>query len=189
MNTPRDTPQPAKPKTPGPPKQWPWRFVLLITTLAVGIAYVSYARNAGGDDRIKWRYSYNQAVIEAEENDKPLLVYFTADWCGPCKQMKTWVFSDKSVAESIELAFVPVKVDLSSEGLPDQYLADKYNVTGIPTLLTLTTTGSPISISSGSMTKDQLMAWLDTATERYAELANMLADDSATAFVEEGQED
>lgn len=186
MKTTGDKPHTAKTKTPG---NKPWLFILLITALAAGISFVSYSRDASANDRIKWRYSYNQAVIEAEENDKPVLVYFTADWCGPCKQMKTWVFSDKSIAQYIEEGFVPVKVDLSTEGLPDQYLADKYNVTGIPTMLTLTTSGRPISASTGSLTKDQFMAWLDTATERYAELANLITDSSATAFVPESQED
>lgn len=189
MQTPGDPTQFAESGTPAPKKQWPWRFVLFITALAAGISFVAYAKDGSGSDRIKWRYSYNQAVIEAQDQDKPVLVYFTADWCGPCKQMKAWVFSDKSISEYIETAFVPVKVDLSEEGLPDQHLADKYNVTGIPTLLTLTTSGQPISISTGSLSKDQLMAWLDTATERYAELTRGLAEDSATAFVEEAQAD
>ena len=189
MNTPGDPSQPANTPSPGTPKQWPWRFVLIITALAAGIAYVSHARSNGGDDKIKWRYSYNQAVIEAEQSAKPLLVYFTADWCGPCKQMKSWVFSDNDVAQSIEAEFVPVKIDLSEEGLPDQHIADMYNVSGIPTLLTLTTNGRPISMSTGSLTKDQLMAWLDNANERYAELVVQESDDSATVFVEDAQAD
>lgn len=188
MNPQSDHSQNAAHKTPGTKSSWPWRFIMLVTVLAAGIAYASYTRNSGSD-KIAWRYSFNQANIEAEHNGKPLLVFFTADWCGPCKQMKTWVLSDKLIANAIEEAFVPVKVDLSEEGLPDQHLADRYNVTGIPTMLTLTPNGRVISISSGSLTKDQLMAWLDTATERYAELALELAKESATAYVPESQED
>jgi thioredoxin 1 len=166
----------------------PWRFIVVITVLAAGVALISYARNNSSHDRVAWRYSYNQANIEATDSDKPLLVYFTADWCGPCKQMKAWVYSDPAIAGSIEEGFVPVKVDLTSDGLPDQHLAERYGVQAIPTLLTLTSKGIPISMSSGYLTKEEFMNWLDNATERYVELKNTDTNDSATAFVEEPQE-
>ncbi len=183
MNPHNDHPQPANTNPPATKKPWPWRFILLVTLLATGVAYASYARSNGRHDKIAWRHSYNQATIEADENNKPLLVFFTADWCGPCKQMKTWVFSDKLLANTIEAAFVPVKIDLTSQGLPDQHIADRYNVTAIPTLLTLTPDGKQISISSGALTKDQLLAWLDNANQRYAKLKTEHA--SATALVQE----
>jgi thiol:disulfide interchange protein len=186
MNPPPQNPKPANTTPKATQKQWPWRFILIITVLATGVALASYIRNNAGTNKIAWRYSFNQANTEAKKNGKPLLVYFTADWCGPCKQMKTWVFSDDHVAQSIEAAFVPVKIDLTTEGLPDQHLADRYNVTGIPTFLTLTHAGKQISMSSGAFTKDQLLAWLDNANQRYAELNAQQAD--ATALVEESQE-
>ncbi len=187
MNPQGDHTQPAASNSPNTHRRWPWRFVLIIAALATGIAFVSQARSSGGHDQVKWRYSYNQASIEADENAKPLFVMFTADWCPPCKQMKAWVFSDSSIADSIEAGFVPVKIDLTSEGLPDQRIADRYGVQSIPTLMTLTADGKPISISTGYLSKDELLTWLDNATERYAELKSHAANDSATAYVEETQ--
>jgi thiol:disulfide interchange protein len=168
--------------------RWPWRFILLLLVLAGGIAIASQARKSGGD-RVAWRYSYNQAVIESNETGKPLLVLFTADWCGPCKQMKAWVFSDTGIAEAIEDNFVPVRVDLSHEGLPDQHLADRYGVQAIPTILTLTSAGRPISMSAGYLSKDQLLAWLENANERYAAILKEDAQAAKTAYVEQGQAD
>lgn len=176
------TPKPAR-------KRLPWRFIALLVVLAGVIAVVSQIRKNGGHDRIAWRYSYNQAVVESTETGKPILVYFTADWCGPCKQMKAWVFSDKNVAEIIETGFIPVRVDLSSEGLPDQHLADRYDVQAIPTILTLTAAGTPISMSAGYRNKAELLSWLENANERYAAIKVLEAESAKTAYVEESQAD
>ncbi len=180
-----DHKQPVPASTPKTQHRWPWRFILIITALATGVAFVSQARSGGGQDQVAWRYSYNQATIEADENAKPLFVVFTADWCGPCKQMKAWVYSDKHVADSIEAGFVPVKIDLTSEGLPDQRIADRYSVQAIPTIMTLTAAGKPISISTGYLSKAELLNWLDDASERYAKMKTTEANASATVFVEE----
>jgi len=188
MNPQGDHPQPAQDSSRNTQRRWPWRFTLLVAALATGIAIFSQARSGGGRDRVAWRYSYNQAVIEANGSAKPLLVAFSADWCPPCQQMKAWVFSDKKIADAIEADFVPVKVDLSSEGLPDQRLADKYGIQAIPTFLTLTADGKPISISTGYLSKDELTNWLENANERYAELKTQDANAMATASVEQTQE-
>lgn len=187
MNPQDDHPQPAEASSRDTRSRWPWRFILLIVALATGIVIVGQARRGGGHDQVAWRNSYNQATVEANKTAKPLLVVFSADWCPPCKQMKAWVYSDPTVADSIEAGFVPIRVDLTREGLPDQHLADRYHVKAIPTFLTLTAAGEPISRSSGYMNKAELLDWLATATQQYVKLQAEDTSQSATAFVEEGQ--
>ncbi|MEZ6193368.1 MAG: thioredoxin family protein [Phycisphaerales bacterium] len=170
-------------------KRLPWRFITLLVVLAGVIAAAGQLRSFGGHDRVAWRYSYNQAVVESTETGKPILVLFTADWCAPCKQMKAWVFSDKSVAEIIEAGFIPVRVDLSRQGLPDQHLADRFGVQAIPTILTLTTSGTPISMSAGYLNKAELLSWLENANERYAMIKAIEAEKIETAYVEEDEAD
>lgn len=167
----------------------PWRFITLLVVLMGLIAVFGQIRNRGGNDRVAWRYSYNQAVVESNETGKPIMVLFTADWCGPCKQMKAWVFSDKSVAEFIEAGFIPVRIDLSEEGLPDQHLADRYGVQAIPTILTVTAGGRPISMSAGYLNKAELLSWLENANERYAAIKRLEAESSQAAYVEDDQAD
>ncbi len=61
-------------------------------------------------------------------SDKPVLVDFWAEWCGPCRKMKPGL---TAVAENYEgrARVVAVNVDESSA------LTQRYAITGIPTLL------------------------------------------------------
>ena len=70
-----------------------------------------------------------KANFEAEvlQADKPVLVDFWASWCGPCRMLSPIV---DTVAEKYpEIKVAKVNVDEENE------LANKYHVSGIPTLL------------------------------------------------------
>lgn len=62
------------------------------------------------------------------ESDVPVIVDFWAEWCAPCKLIAPHL--DTIATEYSGRAKV-VKVDIEAE----QELAEKYNITSIPTLL------------------------------------------------------
>ncbi len=66
--------------------------------------------------------------VLADAGDKPVMVDFYADWCGPCR-MAAPVIHD--LAERYEGKAVIAKVDVDSEGP----LAQKYGVMSIPTVM------------------------------------------------------
>ncbi len=146
----------------------PWLFALLVGALFAGVLFASQVRRSQhGEDLVPWRSSFSQAVAEADEAGKPVFVMFTADWCGPCDQMKAWVYSDQDIADTLDADFVPVMVDLSYEGLPDQEIALRYGVQGLPTLIALAPNGDPIRASAGYLSKRELRSWLQSATRRF----------------------
>ena len=83
--------------------------------LAVVLAFVSAeAQDYGGADRaplIDWRTSYRLAAAEAARDGKPLLVRVTANWCGPCRQMKQLTFADSRVIELVQSGYIPLIID------------------------------------------------------------------------------
>lgn len=90
-------------------------------------------------------------VVEAPK--KHHVLYFTAPWCGPCKQFKPhWA----TVAESgsyPNLEFTKLEVD------DEQELAGKFEVKAIPTMIFLTEKG--FVRRTGGATEKGFRDWLD----------------------------
>ena len=146
-----------------------WLFIFVIAVLLAVITLAGQLRQQNVTDHglVNWRVSYNAAVLEAADNDKPILLVFGAQWCGPCKQMKAFVYSDQKVADAIEAGFVPFYADLTDEQGPSVELAQRYGVSNIPSLLVLDAEGNPIAGTVGYMNKAELQMWLNSAEQRY----------------------
>lgn len=94
--------------------------------------------------------SFHADVISA---DKPVLVDFWAEWCGPCKMIGPII--DQLSGELGDQAKVgKVNVDNARD------LAVKYNVRSIPLLLFFKNGEVKDQIVGASVTKDQLKAKL-----------------------------
>lgn len=84
-----------------------------------------------------WRTDLDAALAEAGQRGVPVLVDFTASWCPPCIAMKHEVWPDAEVGRLIEAGVVPVMIDVDR----DPRTADRFDVTGIPTILLLDAEG------------------------------------------------
>ncbi|MBR2134290.1 MAG: thioredoxin [Eubacterium sp.] len=94
-----------------------------------------------------------EANFEAEilSSDKPCLVDFYATWCGPCKMMSPIV--DQIADENPDIKVGKLDVDEADE------LAEKYDVSSIPTLLVFKD-GAVAETFIGVTAKDKILAAL-----------------------------
>lgn len=141
-------------------------FLLLAALIVTGWVVIfsptgGSGPGAGEPGHIAWRSDFPAAVEEAKAAGKPALVFFTADWCGPCQVLKADVLWKPDVAAAIEQRSVPIKVDLTSPGETENRLAQRFGVRGIPTLILLGPDGEPLRRAVGGITPAQLTGqWL-----------------------------
>jgi len=99
-----------------------------------------------------WLTDLPAAIKKAEKENKNILVDFTgSDWCGWCIKLKEEVFSQKQFLDYAKNNLILVEVDFPSQKkLPEKLqkankaLAEKYKITGYPTILLLDKTGQQI---------------------------------------------
>lgn len=93
--------------------------------------------------------------FEAEvlKSDKPVLVDFWAEWCGPCKMIGP-IINEVADEMAAKVKVGKVDVDEASD------VAGKYGIMSIPTLI-IFKNGEIVEKMVGALPKDQLIAKLN----------------------------
>ena len=89
---------------------------------------------------------------ELKKSNKPVLIDFYADWCGPCRMISPIV--DEIASERDDIVVAKINVDNEPE------LAQEFGVISIPTLAVMKD-GKVIRQASGARPKAQIIAFLE----------------------------
>ncbi|HXS29546.1 MAG TPA: thioredoxin family protein, partial [Steroidobacteraceae bacterium] len=92
--------------------------------------------------------SVEEALTAAAAQHKPVFLYWGAEWCPPCHDLKAHVFSRRDFQDKMR-QFIPVYLDGDAPGA--QRLAGEFHVSGYPTAVVLRADRTEITRIAGGM--------------------------------------
>lgn len=134
-----------------------WRCFWL-TFLVVSLAYAWYSFYAPPNN-IAWAEDFGAAQEQAAESGKPIILYFTATWCSPCRIMKRQVWADEEVMKLVNAEFVPVAIDLGNPD--DAAVCARYTVKGTPVTIVTDPQGKALDWRAGRISKSEFLELID----------------------------
>lgn len=119
--------------------------------------------------------SLKEVLETAKSTGKFILIDFMATWCGPCKEMDKYVYSDKAVGKILNDRFINVKFQTDSTSNDSEYvkswhknvqpLTSKYEIKGFPTIVFLSPEGKLIKKIVGYTSSSEFLKSINEVLE------------------------
>lgn len=100
-------------------------------------------------------YSLTEITEIAKTKNKLVFVYFSADWCLPCKVLEEEIYNQKHIYSLYNKHFINYKVDITEGNGPNLKLM--YGATELPTLLMLNAKGQIQDQYKGGASEQKIM--------------------------------
>lgn len=136
------------------------RIIILVTTLVLAVvvySVLSWKTTDSKDGIHFFTGTWEQALQKAQQERKPIFLDIYATWCGPCKMLKRKTFNSKEAGDYFNANYINMSFD--GENGEGQMLADKYHITGYPTLIILDKDGALVDKQTGYMSAGELIKY------------------------------
>jgi len=150
------------------------RRALIGSAVVLLLVLASAAAGRGKVDAVRWR-ALAAGEAESKKAGKPVLYFFTADWCAPCHVLVDQVFADEKAAAAIEKRYVPVVLEdrqreEGSNAAGMEKLARRFDVQGFPTLVVARPGAGKSLRLAGWVGRKRTLDFIDGAAGRLSEM-------------------
>src|SRR4051812_25174693 len=133
--------------------------VILLVAVALGVVLAA-PKLFERSEVVRWNSDVAGARSMAQTQGRPLLLYFTADWCEPCQRMKHGAFADAEVDCAVRARYVPVKIDIDR----NRQIAREFAIEAMPTFKVVSPQGEVVKQVTGGMDAKEFLQWLTSPT-------------------------
>ena len=147
-------------------------FILACWNMEPAAAEENSATESGGTPVSEnvWFENWDDGMWMAKKENKPVIVDFYSEYCGPCKWMEKVVFEDPGIKNRLARDWVSIKIDVldklkvgtvNAKKMNYIQLSQYYRIHAQPTFLFFDKTGKPVQKSIGSMKIEEFGHVLD----------------------------
>lgn len=108
-----------------------------------------------------WRTDLEQALKDAETQEKNVILDFGAEWCAACKELEHKTFSDTDVLKRLK-TMTAIKIDCTKAKDPlVKDVLSRFSVTGLPTVIILDKQGQELGRFTSFLPPEEFIKFLD----------------------------
>ena len=105
----------------------------------------------------KFSYVYNLDELQGRiDGEKPVVLYFSAEWCTVCRSLEANVLPEPEVVEALQ-GWNPAKIDMTVTGEFQKLLMERYQIVGPPTFIMLDKQGNIVGRIVGNTNVEGLL--------------------------------
>ncbi len=170
-------------------RRWP-HFIFLVCAVLTALNSGKLSRVADGQQvgfagntptsGVEWQYDLETAKATARQTGRLVLVHFWSPTCPPCMKLESAVFNQPTVANALQVQFVPVKINANEH--PET--AQSFGITHLPTDVVMTADGQVVGRTISPPTAVAYLAETTQLARRHTtRLGGAFAQAAATAPV------
>lgn len=142
--------------------------VLFVVVIALS-ALMYFGRAGGGPAPTPAAFlnapTFDDALKSSQSQSKPVLVFATADWCGPCQKLKRGALAAAEIQALITGGTITVYADVTGPDEQSMQTASRLRISAVPALI-MVWNGQEIARHEGDTSVASLRKWLEAGIAR-----------------------
>ncbi|OJF76383.1 MAG: hypothetical protein BKP49_07900 [Treponema sp. CETP13] len=172
-------------------------FLVIACIFTITLLFLSSC-NKEPVEPVEWQTNYEQAIIQAKTDNKPIFAIFTGlSWDAKSATLKAEIFDTDNFKNEIAKSFVPLMIDIdaNNESIPFEIAQKNYNLavkiglTETPAIILFTQNGIPftqLDFGEFSITSESILSLLSSRKDiisKFTKLENAIEGTEGMARV------